>query len=267
MFNDPFDCTINYDTTRIEKAIWKTLFESIKTLREKDEPGSKNTFDKYLMDDEPSDEFIREYSPLFKNMLEAQREKQVSEGGIACLTEVIDNLLMWAHYSDGHRGFCLEFGTSYLPFYAATPVKYSDNLPVLSGKSVMDDILFDLATTKAANWEYEREWRIFTDRGEMGALYDPNALTGIYFGCAMPREHMEVIAMILQGSHTKLYTMAKSPTKFELERCEVKFTPEKYMPEKDDEYKAEREKAKIEFNDGKVHVLRTKVIDDKKRSM
>jgi uncharacterized metal-binding protein len=47
----------------------------------------------------------------------------------------------------------------------------------------------------------------------MGAFYDPNALTGIYFGYAMSNEHREVISMILQGSLIKLYTMAKSLTK------------------------------------------------------
>ena len=77
----------------------------------------------------------------------------------------------------------------------------------------------------------------------------------------MPKENMEVIALMLQGSHTRLYKMEKSSTKFELEPLEMEFIPEKYVPEKDDEYKAEREKAKAEFNDGKVHVIRTEIID------
>lgn len=28
---------------------------------------------------------------------------------VLCLSEEKDNLLMWAHYADGHRGFCVEF--------------------------------------------------------------------------------------------------------------------------------------------------------------
>src|SRR5258706_1189401 len=267
-FNDPFDCTINYDINKIEKTTWKLIFDSMKIPQGSNKAGeNKNMFDKYQNDDEPSDEFIGQYAPIFRKVIDDQKEKQILEDGIACLTEVVDNILMWSHYSDGHRGFCLEFSTDYLPFYMAAPVKYSNDLSTLSSQSAEDEILFELATTKAVDWKYEKEWRIFVDLGETGAIYDPNALTGIYFGYEMPIEYREVIAMILQGSSTKLYVMTKSLTKFELGTLEVKFVPEKYMPEKDDDYKAERMKAKSEFSDGTVHVLHAMPIDKKKPPM
>ena len=40
---------------------------------------------------------------------EYEQMKVGPEWGIYCLSAVPDHILMWAHYADGHRGFCLQF--------------------------------------------------------------------------------------------------------------------------------------------------------------
>src|SRR5262249_18594437 len=52
---------------------------------------------------------------------------------ILCLSAVHDNILMWSHYADCHRGAVLEFGPvkeSNSPFLFARPVTYSATVPV-----------------------------------------------------------------------------------------------------------------------------------------
>ena len=63
--------------------------------------------------------------------------------GIFALAERRDNLLLWSHYSDNHRGFCLEFDAQKLynllieVFYNQNvkafifKVKYQDDYPIL----------------------------------------------------------------------------------------------------------------------------------------
>lgn len=43
-----------------------------------------------------------------------------SKYGILCLAEAPDNLLMWAHYADCHRGFVVQFDDTH-PFFQSNP--------------------------------------------------------------------------------------------------------------------------------------------------
>lgn len=54
----------------------------------------------------------------FRKSVEAIAAKMQHQG-IACFSAKVDDLLMWSHYADGHRGFCLEFEGSYPPLSKA----------------------------------------------------------------------------------------------------------------------------------------------------
>ena len=43
--------------------------------------------------------------------LNANKEHFSNTRGVCCFSEIKDGLLMWAHYSSGYKGFCLEFCT------------------------------------------------------------------------------------------------------------------------------------------------------------
>jgi hypothetical protein len=79
--------------------------------------------------------------------------------GILCFSEVWQNPLMWSHYADRHRGFCLEFE---VPADGAGPVTYvSERLPYPN--AVTGKFLHELARTKFEHWNYERERRVLVD--------------------------------------------------------------------------------------------------------
>ena len=94
---------------------------------------------------------------------------------LLCFSEVFDNILMWAHYSQNHTGVVLELSCIEKldsAWGAARPVKYMDRMPLLydeermvrlmsgEGKIGEDEILENSVFVKAADWAYEREWRI-----------------------------------------------------------------------------------------------------------
>ena len=146
-----------------------------------------------------------------------QARRMNSQLGVACFSENRDDMLLWAHYADGHRGFCLEFDTSAQPFRKAKKVVYSTEYPSFNYFDLAIRKKFDAASmlaTKSKHWEYEQEWRIVNQFGNVEVQTDAMVLISIYFGCAMPVVHKEIIEMLLRGSPTKLYEMQRSETDF-----------------------------------------------------
>jgi hypothetical protein len=87
--------------------------------------------------------------------------------GILSLTEAPDDVLMWAHYADSHRGLLLGFDENHSffnrrrsdndEFYFLRRVVYADSVPAASLSALGGDTIF---VTKVQKWAYEREWRM-----------------------------------------------------------------------------------------------------------
>jgi DNA-directed RNA polymerase subunit RPC12/RpoP len=123
--------------------------------------------------------------------------------GVFCLTEANDNILMWSHYADGHRGFCIEFERSEsneLGGESCVPVIYpKDNaVPNFKLKALAERKAFArIATTKAKLWVYEKEWRMIS-RDPGGGLYPiPGRISAIIFGLRMVAQGKTTIWNIL----------------------------------------------------------------------
>jgi hypothetical protein len=115
--------------------------------------------------------------------------------GILSLTAAKDNLLLWAHYAEQHRGIAVEIDTRDGAFtqgaHRAQDVEYTSVRPKIPES---DEILFTHFFTKSLEWKYEKEYRIvrfLTDRVEVKAakpydihLFDlpPSAIRGLIFG-------------------------------------------------------------------------------------
>ena len=87
---------------------------------------------------------------------------------IACFTTKADNLPMWSHYADSHKGICLEYCTAEIVGAAIReklfPVLYVDQLPDMMPLSATHSMPKKtpeyLASHKLDDWEYEDEWRL-----------------------------------------------------------------------------------------------------------
>ena len=84
------------------------------------------------------------------------------------LTESADDILMWSHYADSHRGVCLRFSTEIGFFKDAQQVVYQDERPVVNLIRDTPHVYQRKAVLyKSCHWEYEEEWRII-DHGTPG---------------------------------------------------------------------------------------------------
>lgn len=108
---------------------------------------------------------------LLDDMGRQMTEKMNSLFLIGCLATDPKNRLMWSHYADSHRGFCIEYDFNSLKDEVLPlPIVYSENRPLIPWKAAIDrapesfkeataDLTLGLLT-KDQSWEYENEWRV-----------------------------------------------------------------------------------------------------------
>ncbi|MEE9369125.1 MAG: DUF2971 domain-containing protein [Pontiella sp.] len=123
--------------------------------------------------DSPSwdDDRVLEYLSSEPRSTQDKCREITNKLGISCFSEhhpkSTDSFLMWAHYTNGHHGFCLEFDTADKPFSTAVDIDYDDNFPTIDfyrlwKEGDLDDAeVMKTLRTKSKHWEYEAEWRVF----------------------------------------------------------------------------------------------------------
>ena len=130
-------------------------------------------------------------------MSEAHRAGVADVTGVYCVTTKPDNLLMWAHYADNHRGICLEFsGAMALTVGIPMKVQYSDKRTPIEMYRKQSNALELALCTKSSDWEYEDEWRIIRPAYEGGsgpATFFPTQLTGIIIGAMATQETVDLV--------------------------------------------------------------------------
>lgn len=131
------------------------------------------------------------------------------------LTEMYDNLLMWAHYATNHDGFVIAFDSNH-PFvkgpgkgiYKLTKVKYSTDRPNVGISKLT---LVDTYFTKSTEWEYEQEWRVFASVDKADKIIEaspfpiclfsvpPDSIVQVILGCRMEKQKRDLIINLIEG--------------------------------------------------------------------
>jgi len=160
---------------------------------------------------------------------------------LLCLSEVPDNLLMWAHYADNHKGAVIEVSYVKEGKYASTwgaakPVRYKADMPRLTDEDALVRSLMghgqlatpeqfqDAVYVKDEAWAYEKEWRVLggwesnPDRVEY-VPFRAKELTAVYLGCRMSNPDQEEIkkTMAKKYPHAAVHNSSKSARRFALE--------------------------------------------------
>jgi len=128
---------------------------------------------------------------------------------------------LWSHYANGHRGFCIEFDTSYFPFLNKNKVHkviYSNSYPYVHPKYIPETNEFPITSliTKSKKWKYEQEWRILSTDGDTSIVYELHTLSSIYFGFLMPADQISKICHLLNNSNIPFYKMKISDKTYKL---------------------------------------------------
>ena len=162
---------------------------------------------------------------LLVNMERQMNEKMNSLFLIGCLATDPKNRLMWSHYTDSHKGFCIEYDFNslkdeVLPF----PIIYSENRPLVPWKAAIDhtpesikeataDLTLGLLT-KDQTWEYENEWRVLLPAANPPDLKVP--ITAIYLGAHITSENKAIILEIANNHKIPVKQMKTDRGAYEL---------------------------------------------------
>lgn len=169
-FNDPFDCKV-YPS--VDSAIERVM---------------KRTGSNFRGDE------------VRKNITEENLTKAVDSVmqrvGILCLTPHADNILMWSHYADNHKGICIELNVRACPELFVYPIKvnYTKDYPV-----------FDLGdtnliyATKFESWSYEEEVRILKKKAGKHH-FNPRCVKSVIFGCRISEESKRILKAVVDGN-------------------------------------------------------------------
>ncbi len=205
-------------------------------------------------------EFETEYNRILKETIDTFKANQpimvkgIPEGinktlGILSLTRDPDNLLMWAHYTNNHAGFVIEFDENHTFFsprqsggetlFGLKDVKYYEERPhieALLGVSWNWDLLF---TFKSKPWEYEKECRMIqllskADQiinNPAGNIYlfsiQTESIKSIIFGLRMSNiDKQKIIQLVnndIKYSHIKLFNTTMEDNSFSISIKPIKY--------------------------------------------
>ncbi|STO56732.1 DUF2971 domain-containing protein [Grimontia hollisae] len=174
--------------------------------------------------------------------------KSLDNVGICSFSKTRQNQLMWAHYADEHKGFCIGFSKKALmqdihpvhcenveyqkdlPYKGVIErIKYFENRPLSeipfhnSSYSIASDILSSSIGIKYTNWSYEKEVRLV--KTKFGAYkFHPSSVVSIAFGLRMSEGNKATLRKLLSGpewSHVLWFQAQKMPDKFGLEFLKI----------------------------------------------
>ena len=217
-FNDPFDSKLD--------LIWKGKMKDwirFYLKREKINPIVvrniiRDCIKNGILKKKNDDIILHPQNKGFKTINEKMQFKDnLDYPKACCFSKDKNNILMWSHYANEHKGICLCFkseqidngnflildSTRHLLF----PVVYDENLPeqvnMLSNYEPENLVAF--LRTKHSSWEYETEYRLILweedFHGKFTKIFRKEDLEGIIFGLNTPMEDIKKVYDIIKSNY------------------------------------------------------------------
>ncbi|QRR07820.1 DUF2971 domain-containing protein [Burkholderia sp. MS455] len=194
-FNDPYDCHhfINYDKLsnnflrlmpqELRDRLPQDKLEEIENSISLAEDPNSAMIDILLRDVAPEKAAIMKAALL--GAMSAMFEKMGTDGAnrmkdgfkVCSFSERVDSTLMWSHYANYHKGFCIEYDIKsvrpddyvsrfmYPVIYSEHPFDATPNM-LQAGKDGFNNLYLNLAgLIKSMDWGYEKEWRLIFANG------------------------------------------------------------------------------------------------------
>ena len=221
-FNDPFDCrpAFSFDVSDEE-----LVADYIRIAKKHGPPMS----DRELHED--AMKMLADPARNPKNpdvcaaIQDRHSEVMTNAVGVFCVSTVRDDILMWSHYADCHRGICLEFdGLGKLMAHAQKVVYTEERRFIRMPGDDNDTSLEKALLTKSKHWEYEQEWRLIAYKNGPGVQkFRPENLTGIIVGAQASNKAIQNVREWIEKHPTfiDLYQARVNRYKYTLDIDEV----------------------------------------------
>ena len=212
-FNDPFEFCIRLDKSKISYEDYEIYTKRM-----------FSDFDRKIEDInfQKLKEIQNQYLESLELLYQQSKKESLGNIGVACFSEIKDDILLWSHYANKHRGFCVEFDSRHIPFNQAHKVTYSEIIHTIEDINKLippelEKVFHLMHTTKAKCWQYEKEWRIFLpDKQNSAFIINPEAISAIYLGSRMNREDESKIVSIFEKDKIKIFKMHESEIEYKV---------------------------------------------------
>lgn len=168
-FNDPYEFNIKDSGTYTQQHVINYLQSNGLTLLQAQQAANA----------------IPNIGQHASNLLDEVKLNKSNTIGVLCLSETINNILLWAHYADEHKGCVVGIDVTQLPEDRFFPFKvnYQTNYPKMEYLKCNNDFLEKWALTKSNHWQYEEERRIILDNQHGVIAIPKTAIVEVAFGC------------------------------------------------------------------------------------
>lgn len=190
MFNDPYEGSIPfvYDPKQLTE---ENLYIKMRALAKERFPDWTETeIDEYCYQAKQKD--LLNDPKHMEQMQQENIQKIDAKFRILSLTPKPLNYLMWSHYANCHRGFCIGFDSNDLFDTiggSLGPVNYQKYIPKMNLFGNALEFHIKQLSTKSDVWDYEEEFRIVKAGGSKETIiYHKNIIRNIVLGCRMLQE-------------------------------------------------------------------------------
>jgi hypothetical protein len=201
-FNDPFDCDVDLLEFKLPNKLDEHTIYELETI--------KGMFQNY----HGFDDLIKEEGFIEEMYRKAQIEK-VKGARVSCFSLIENNILMWSHYADKHKGICLEFDSD-LTSHGFTNLAEEDitegevgyteyeKTNYLSSNRIF--AVYKMFLCKSNAWSYEKEFRLITlNKKPELQEFKKSFLKSVYFGLNMtPSEIAKFISLCSECNYETL---------------------------------------------------------------
>lgn len=199
-FNDPFEVKPSYDLPTDPLEFQKLIDYFLKL--ESPEKGSEQSYEEGVL-------LYANDPELMRQVIVEEFRKAYAKRTLCCFTSQKDiehphEILLWSHYADGCKGFCVEFDATKSPIDGAYKINYKEEYPkavLPAPKNLWNNVPY---LTKSNHWDYEEEFRLINHNNETIFLED-NGIKNVFLGAELcENEKMlgnknRIIALIKEG--------------------------------------------------------------------
>lgn len=253
-YNDPYDCAITLSFRQLNAAIVKMKLEELPYYSKLRTMVSEEELNAARLSSDPvrqvSKLLLRSTKDLPEDKLPAMLQsledavehvsrptlerarKLVQDNTMICsFSAVHDSIIMWGHYAQDHKGFCIEYDVlnsfDHIRRRMLCPVVYSNDLfdatkyfeaAILYPTKFNNTFAVVAALYKSPEWKYEQEWRLIYPGGIVPTgNYAMGTPSRVFLGSRIADADRMQLTAICRANKIECHQMRLSANSFKLE--------------------------------------------------
>lgn len=227
-FNDMFEGAIIIERTDAQQRLLQKCYDELRCKHPYLPNLKTNSFDDFLQniatgfghshEEVSCDPFLLQMRKALKRIYEESGTHHIDQleelsrnaYNICCFASNNTNDLMWAHYADNNRGFCIGYEIKALNnemTHLTLPVIYKEEnrIVIHDVDEVTSSTSMHLLSLKSTQWSYEGEWRTFFQKNPPSHKETMPVAHSVTLGAKIDRTNEEKIRRICNAKGISVF--------------------------------------------------------------